>query len=251
MAACMRLVKPCSPGSPFLPITTLPSLLSIFWQVSIFLHSLPSGFMARQPYPYTTQLTALSQCISRKAQPLPEGLEQITTPLQLPFWRKHLSQHPDQQFATLVLQGIEYGFKVGFQWGSHTLHSKQSNMVLAKAHPSVVTEYLEQEVKQGRIARLPSMEFAKEMQLHISPFGVIPKKNKPGKWRLILDLSSPEGHSVNDGISKDLCSLSYVSIDDAVTGILQVGRGALMAKMDIKEAYRNIPVFPQDRLLLG
>ena len=30
-----------------------------------------------------------------------------------------------------------------------------------------------------------------------------------------------------------------------------MGRGALMAKMDIKQAYRNIPIFPQDRLLLG
>ena len=34
----------------------------------------------------------------------------------------------------------------------------------------------------------------------ISPFGVIPKGHTPGKWRLIVDLSSPKGGSVNDGI---------------------------------------------------
>ena len=33
-----------------------------------------------------------------------------------------------------------------------------------------------------------------------SRFGVIPKKNKPNSWRLILDLSFPFDHSVNDGI---------------------------------------------------
>ena len=36
--------------------------------------------------------------------------------------------------------------------------------------------------------------------LQISSFGVIPKRGQPGKWRLIVDLSSPEGSSINDGI---------------------------------------------------
>ena len=80
---------------------------------------------------------------------------------------------------------------------------------------------------------------------------MIPKKNRPGKWRLIIDLSSPDGHSVNDGISKELTSLTYMSVDDVVRGLLQRGRGALLEKMDIKQAYRNIPVDSQDRLLLG
>ena len=60
-----------------------------------------------------------------------------------------------------------------------------------------------------------------------------------------------KGGSVNDGISNELASLSYVSVEDVVAIVLELGRGALMAKMDIKQAYRNIPVHPQDRLLLG
>lgn len=40
-----------------------------------------------------------------------------------------------------------------------------------------------------------------------SHFGVIPKGSM-GKWSLILDMSSPEGRSVNDGIQESLCSLS-------------------------------------------
>ena len=87
--------------------------------------------------------------------------------------------------------------------------------------------------------------------MYTSPFGVIPKKHKPGKWRLILDLSSPTGLSVNDGIDKDHCSLSYTSIDDVVKCIISQGRGAMLAKIDIKQAYRNVPVHPEDRPLLG
>lgn len=47
--------------------------------------------------------------------------------------------------------------------------------------------------------------------VHVSPFGVIPK-SELGEWELILDLSSPVGSSVNDGIDKEICSLSYMSM---------------------------------------
>ena len=50
------------------------------------------------------------------------------------------------------------------------------------------------------------------------------------------------GESVNDGIDRDLCSMHYVSVDIAVRHIVQLGQGALIAKIDIQQAYRNIPV---------
>ena len=56
---------------------------------------------------------------------------------------------------------------------------------------------------------------------------------------------------MNDGIPKDLCSLGYMSVDDLVAQVLQIGRGAEMAKIDVKQAYRNVPVHPKDRHLLG
>ena len=55
----------------------------------------------------------------------------------------------------------------------------------------------------------------------------------------------------DDGIRPDLCSLSYVSIDDAARVVVRVGRGALLAKIDIKSAYRIVGVHPEDRWLLG
>jgi len=102
-------------------------------------------------------------------------------------------------------------------------------------------------VRLGKI-----VEFLKEVpDLHFSPSEVIPKKNRPGKCRLIVDLSAPDGLSVNDAINKEWCSLSYVSVDDVVKCTLQKGRGALLAKLDIKQAYRNIHMHPEDRMLLG
>ena len=90
-----------------------------------------------------------------------------------------------------------------------------------------------------------------EIKAHVRSLGVIPKKHKPGSWRLILDLSHPEGFSVNDGIRREECSLTYLKLDEVALTILQLGRGALMAKRDIANAYRVVPVHPDDRYLLG
>ena len=87
--------------------------------------------------------------------------------------------------------------------------------------------------------------------MQISRVGVIPKGKQTGKWRLIVDLSHPEGGSVNDGISPDLSSLAYTSVDDGARMAVQEGRGALLAKLDLESAYRMIPVHPADRMLLG
>jgi hypothetical protein len=49
---------------------------------------------------------------------------------------------------------------------------------------------------------------------------------------MICDLSSPDGASVNDGISSTLRSLQYATVDDAVKVIQQLGRGSqLVIKM--------------------
>ena len=54
---------------------------------------------------------------------------------------------------------------------------------------------------------------------------------------------------MNDGIDPDLCSLSYVSVDQMAEVVAQFGRGAIMAKINIELAYRLIPVHPHDRPL--
>ena len=98
-------------------------------------------------------------------------------------------------------------------------------------HRDVVEKYIGGECAAKRL--LGPFDRSRFPHVHVSPFGVIPK-SEPGKWRLILDLSSPEVGSVNDGISKELCSLSYMSIDDVAARVVRLGRGALMAKVRLE-----------------
>ena len=87
--------------------------------------------------------------------------------------------------------------------------------------------------------------------LQISRFGVIPKKHRADKWHLIVNLSSPVGFSVNDATSQELCSVTYISIEHAIELVQAVGWGSRLAKLDLKEAYRAVPVHPTGQCLLG
>lgn len=175
-------------------------------------------------------------------------MKHIQTSVRLPVWQAILAGHPDKQFSSYVLKGLQEGFRIGFNCRKAKLQSCNSNMPCNV--PEVVSEYLHQELLQQRIVKL-SEEEANSIGVHCSPIGVIPKKHKPGKWRLIVDLSSPEGASVNDGVSKDMCSLSYTSVDIIAEKVVSLGQGTLLGKMDIKQAYRMVPVHPDDRFLLG
>ena len=55
----------------------------------------------------------------------------------------------------------------------------------------------------------------------------------------------------NNGIDRELPSMSYMSVDDVVAKVLQLGCGAEIAKADVSKAYRNVPVHLDDRWLLG
>ena len=199
-------------------------------------------------YLYGYQLLALEACsIDRK---VPQYMCKVITPLKLQEWREALRDYPDEAFAGYILRGIQTGFRIGFDTRLITLKPKRGNLPSALEQPSIVENYLYEEMQADRVVQLHPLDIL-ELGIQCSPFGVIPKRNRPNKWRLIVDLSAPHGHSVNDGILKELSSLSYVSVDEVVAGILQRGRGTLMAKMDIRHAYCNIPVHPSDRVLLG
>ena len=74
-------------------------------------------------------------------------------------------------------------------------------------------------------------------KVHINRIGAIPKKHQPGKWRMITDMSYPEGQSVNDSIDADCCSMSYITVDEIARTALSLGKGTLFAKIDIKAVY--------------
>ena len=60
-------------------------------------------------------------------------------------------------------------------------------MPSASLQPSVIDQYLRTELEKGCVAG--PFSIALIPNLHISHFGIIPKKYQPEKWGLILDLA--------------------------------------------------------------
>ena len=147
------------------------------------------------------------------------------------------------------MSGFREGFRIGFHPLSVKLKSASNNCPSSRNHTGVIDDYLTTENRAGRVAgplKTPPFSY-----LQISRFGVIPKKNKINAWRLILDLSFPLGRNVNGGIDKNEFPVCYAKVDDAIRLIVKLGKDALMAKVDIKNAFRIVSIHPDDYYLFG
>ena len=119
--------------------------------------------------------------------------------------------------------------------------------------PDHVTAYLQDEIQHqaifGPFKNKPFGEIT-----HISPF-ITRNKQDSDKRRVIIDLSWPIGASVNCrtdsneymGTAFKLC---YPSVDTFTDRLRQLGRGALMHKIDLSRAFRQLKVDPADYPLL-
>ena len=198
---------------------------------------------------YTKHLRRLQ----RPPSPTPHGFmvgnqDNDVSPLQATAWAGALQGHPDPEFTEAIVQGLKDGFWIGFNRASPLLPVDR-NMPSTAEHDDVVSDYIDVELRKKRLLCPYSIEEFAGGQ--INRIGAIPKGHTPGKWRIITDLSFPAGGSVNDGIDPELCSLSYVSVDDVASSTAGLRRGALLAKIDIESAYRLVPVHPDNRYLLG
>ena len=144
-----------------------------------------------------------------------------------------------------LLSGFNQGFHIGYE-GLDFLPIT-NNLPSARDNPEQVTAAIIQKLERGHTAssfiHLPFQNF------RCSPLDAVSKKE--GTHHLLIDLSSPNGLSFNDFISKEDYSVKFFKFDDVVFMVKSLGRSALMAKLDIKHAIRLFPVSPVGWHLLG
>ena len=149
-----------------------------------------------------------------------------------------------------IMQYLANGFMRGFplHYEGTRFSCQSNNLLSAIQNPTAVDAKLAKELDAHRLAGpFSSPPFP---VFRVSPLGLVPKKVE-GEFRLIHHLSFPKGSSLNDGISTDHTSVSYATVEDAIRRIKTVGPGCFLAKTDIKNAFRIIPILPQDYNLLG
>lgn len=196
-------------------------------------------------YEYTSDLLQLEsyrpKCVPVVGVSLPAEFKVVKTLLQVQEWEEALHCHPDRKFIRFLLRDMTQGFQFGFDREGVTLESEKHNMHSAAEEPDVVWSYLQAERDVSRVLGPVPGKLDRRVA-HVSRFGVIPKPHQPGKWRLIVDLSLPPQHSVNEGVHPKLSSLEYALTDQAASMVLHLGQGAELAKMDVASTYWIVPV---------
>ncbi len=164
-------------------------------------------------YTYTENLLE----IERRGAPPPTHQSIIEGFLPEKAWNLYLVTQPDRKFADFLRRGIRYGFLVGYD-PVHLLRDSTRNHQSVITNRVAVDQYIQREEASGKLTTttLPTT-------VHTNSIGMIPKPHQPGKFCLIVDLSAPVGHSVNDGIRPKLCSINYASVDNAASLVKHYG----------------------------
>lgn len=150
-------------------------------------------------------------------------------------WQEELKNDVDREF---LLQGISEGFR---------LIDKGSNIVQAesKNHKSAVV--YKKEVEKELISQIEIGNYivASKKPLVVSPLAAI-KKEDGESIRLIHDGSRPFGKAMNDYAT--LHSERFQTVTDACKIARQ---GYWCAKLDLKAAYRSVPIHKDDYKVSG
>lgn len=158
----------------------------------------------------------------------------------------------DEGEAQYLVEGLRTGFRLEFDKGStfqdNSLPPPTRNHESALRHADAISKKIKKELDAGRLegpfTNIPYPSF------QISPLAAVEKK-EPGEYRLLHDLSFPEGHSVNDNISTEKGKTTYQTLDQVITTIVEVGSYSILSKFDVEHAYKILPIHPDDIPTMG
>ena len=172
------------------------------------------------------------------------------TPLRLQAWQKALADHPDQTFTNYILNGIANGFHIGAD-RAILLRSSATNMPSVRLHPQLVEAHIMAESTAGRLLGpmprhlsglvqtnpIAKATPAREMEVECGP--VFPNREQ-----------CQRRHRTRQ-VPHVICVGRRSSVWEAAQIIKQLGVGSKLAKLDLHNAYRMVPVHPDDHCLLG
>ena len=174
------------------------------------------------------------------------------TPLQRvkpAILKKYFKNHPDKELITYLINGFTNGFKLGLTREPKT-SKKCRNSKNVRNNLDVTQRLVDKEVGKGHI--LGPFTEPPIKGLFISPLNIVPKPNCEIGWRLIHDLAFPyDDNGVNACIPRENAKVTYHTLDEVIEMALEIGPDAKGARIDIRSAFRNLPIHFSDLKYLG
>ena len=113
-----------------------------------------------------------------------------------------------------------------------TMDLNAKHLSSALQHTNIINESLKKETEAGRI--LGPFHYPTYGALDLGPY----QNTMVVGGSYITSLHLLEQVAINDFIDSNTYTLSYCTVDDAYTIINKLGRGALLSKIDLKNAFR-------------
>ena len=173
---------------------------------------------------------------------------QIKSQLNPDIWDFYLKNYWDRQFGFL----IRYGFPLDHKENFPLQHELKIHSTANQPQSDVVA-YVEDRKQLGAI--FGPFKTCPLKNMHFSPFLTREKPGAPHR-RMIVDLSFPEGLSVNAGVESDIYVdipflLTLPTLDTITQKVKQNGRGSLLYKIDLSRAFCHVKLDQKDYNLLG
>ena len=190
-------------------------------------------------------LVKIYNLVKKSGVPNYRGLQiPVKHHLNIEAWRKVEHRLSDP----ILVNMLAYGFPVGYASEAVPM-PRTPNHSSALRNPAAVNGFLEKEVRLG--AMLGPFEAPPfEGWARANPLMTRPKRES-SELRVILDLSFPQGSSVNTGIPGGILDnhqfkLRLPTLADLAHKIVKYGRGCLLYKVDLSRAYRQLRSCPRD-----
>ena len=169
---------------------------------------------------------------------------QVPSDLNCKAWDQYLIDYHDKE----ITQFLKFGWPVRYALELPPVPST-TNHASALCHPGAVTAFIEKELRlSAMLGPFEEPPFLPWCQT--SPLMTRDKPDGTGK-RVIIDLSFPEGGSVNEGIAKGEGPTYRLPTPlDLAERMLKEGKGALLWKSNLSRAYRQLRIDPLDYPLL-
>ena len=173
----------------------------------------------------------------------------IPSQLNCDAWDTLLSDYHDNE----ICQFLRYGWPSNYTAPTPPTPTVR-NHPSALAHMAEVDRFIDKELSKGALlGPFVNVPFAPWTQT--SPLMTAEKKDSTHR-RVIIDLSFPQGGSVNDGVARNFfqgtpTSYTLPTVHDLAQRIIEIGPGALLWKSDLERAYRQLRADPLDYPLMA
>ena len=148
----------------------------------------------------------------------------------------------DGERLKVVCGDLRAGADIGCEGGCRRA-SKSTNAPSAYEYPAQVTDAVASWVSKGFVYGPVAAE---DVPAVAKVNGIMCRPKPNGSVRIILNMSSPEGNCVNEGIDNSKFPAKMSSTKKWLKVINKAGRGALMAKLDWSDAYKHVRVRKED-----